>query len=81
MQPDRLISHLLTTQPIVRSLEFFPPKDEAGLLTLRQTATSLQRIAPDFVSVTYGAGGTTRDRTAQASAMLKNEFGFTVMPH
>jgi len=81
MQPDRLISQLLTTQPIVRSLEFFPPKDEAGLLTLRQTATSLQRIAPDFVSVTYGAGGTTRDRTAQASAMLKNEFGFTVMPH
>ena len=81
MKPDRLISHLLTTQPIVRSLEFFPPKDEAGLLTLRQTATSLQRIAPDFVSVTYGAGGTTRDRTAQASAMLKNEFGFTVMPH
>lgn len=81
MHPDRLISQLLTTQPIVRSLEFFPPKDEAGLLTLRQTATSLQRIAPDFVSVTYGAGGTTRDRTAQASAMLKNEFGFTVMPH
>jgi len=81
MSPDRLISQLLTTQPIVRSLEFFPPKDAAGLLTLRQTATSLQHIAPDFVSVTYGAGGTTRDRTAQASAMLKNEFGFTVMPH
>jgi methylenetetrahydrofolate reductase (NADPH) len=33
------------------------------------------------VSVTYGAGGTTRDRTAQISAMLKNEFSFTVMPH
>ena len=81
MPPDRLISQLLTTQPIVRSLEFFPPKDAAGLLTLRQTATSLQHIAPDFVSVTYGAGGTTRDRTAEASAMLKNEFGFTVMPH
>ena len=81
MSPDRLISQLLTTQPIVRSLEFFPPKDAAGLLTLRQTATSLQHIAPDFVSVTYGAGGTTRDRTAEASAMLKNEFGFTVMPH
>ncbi len=49
--------------------------------TLRQTAAALKRIAPDFVSVTYGAGGTTRDRTAKASAMLKDEFGFTVMPH
>jgi methylenetetrahydrofolate reductase (NADPH) len=36
---------------------------------------------PDFVSVTYGAGGTTRDRTAQVSALLKQELGFTVMPH
>ncbi len=36
---------------------------------------------PDFVSVTYGAGGTTRDRTAQVSALLKSELGFTVMPH
>ena len=48
---------------------------------LRNAAAALKRIAPDFVSVTYGAGGTTRDRTAQASAMLKNDFGFTVMPH
>ena len=48
---------------------------------LRSAATALKRISPDFVSVTYGAGGTTRDRTAQASAMLKNDFGFTVMPH
>jgi methylenetetrahydrofolate reductase (NADPH) len=48
---------------------------------LRATASALKRMNPDFVSVTYGAGGTTRDRTAQVSAMLKNEFGFTVMPH
>jgi len=48
---------------------------------LRHSAAALKRISPDFVSVTYGAGGTTRDRTAQASAILKNDFGFTVMPH
>ena len=36
---------------------------------------------PDFVSVTYGAGGTTRDRTAQVCDFLKRDFGFTVMPH
>jgi methylenetetrahydrofolate reductase (NADPH) len=48
---------------------------------LRATAQALRRMQPDFVSVTYGAGGTTRDRTAQVSALLRSEFGFTVMPH
>ena len=81
MIADRPISELLATKRAVRSLEFFPPKDDAGLESLRQTAAALKSITPDFVSVTYGAGGTTRDRTAKASAMLKNEFGFTVMPH
>lgn len=81
MKPDRPISELLAQGRQLRSLEFFPPKDDAGLDALRSTATALKPIAPDFVSVTYGAGGTTRERTAQASALLRNEFGFTVMPH
>lgn len=81
MTPDRPISELFAQRRPLRSLEFFPPKDEAGVASLRATAEALQRINPDFVSVTYGAGGTTRDRTAQVSAMLKHDFGFTVMPH
>ena len=81
MTPDRPISSLFSSGRPLRSLEFFPPKDEAGVAALRETATALRRIAPDFVSVTYGAGGGTRDRTAQVSAILKDEFGFTVMPH
>lgn len=81
MIPDRPISDLLASKRTVRSLEFFPPKDDAGMESLRLTAAALKSIAPDFVSVTYGAGGTTRDRTAKACAMLKNDFGFTVMPH
>ena len=81
MTPDRCISDLFTLKRPVRSLEFFPPKDEAGVENLRAAATTLKRMNPDFVSVTYGAGGTTRDRTAQVSALLKNELGFTVMPH
>lgn len=81
MTPDRCISELFTQKRPVRSLEFFPPKDDTGLETLRTAATSLKRMNPDFVSVTYGAGGTTRDRTAQVSALLKYELGFTVMPH
>ncbi len=81
MTPDRCISDLFPLKRPVRSLEFFPPRDDAGIEALRATAATLQRMKPDFVSVTYGAGGSTRDRTAQVSAMLRSEFGFTVMPH
>lgn len=81
MTADRPIAEKFATQQTVRSLEFFPPKDEAGVEALRHTATALKRIAPDFVSVTYGAGGSTRERTAQVSRLLHNEIGFTVMPH
>lgn len=79
--PDRPISELFSQQRPLRSLEFFPPRDDAGVEALRATAAALQRMNPDFVSVTYGAGGTTRDRTAQVSTLLRQEFGFTVMPH
>jgi methylenetetrahydrofolate reductase (NADPH) len=81
MTPDRPIAALFAQPRPLRSLEFFPPKDDEGVANLRATATALKRIAPDFVSVTYGAGGTTRERTAQVSALLKDELGFTVMPH
>ena len=81
MTPDRPISELFAQNRPLRSLEFFPPKDDAGVEALRATATALKRMNPDFVSVTYGAGGTTRDRTAQVCEFLKRDFGFTVMPH
>lgn len=81
MSPDRRISELFLQGRPLRSLEFFPPKDDAGVEALRATAVALKRMAPDFVSVTYGAGGTTRERTAQVSTLLREEFGFTVMPH
>jgi len=81
MREDRPISKLFARGKPLRSLEFFPPKDDAGVEALRQTAAALRPLQPDYVSVTYGAGGTTRERTAQVSALLKDEFGFTVMPH
>lgn len=81
MTPDRPISALFAENRPLRSLEFFPPKDDAGVEALRQSAVALQKIPWDFVSVTYGAGGSTRERTAQVSTLLKDEFGLTVMPH
>lgn len=81
MPADRPISELFAQHRPLRSLEFFPPKDDAGVEALRQTAAALKKISPDFVSVTYGAGGSTRERTAQVSRLLRTEIGFTVMPH
>lgn len=81
MTPDRPISELFATGRPVRSLEFFPPKEDAQMAMLHDSAAALQRIGPDFVSITYGAGGTTRERTARSAALLKKDFGFTVMPH
>jgi methylenetetrahydrofolate reductase (NADPH) len=78
---DRPISELFAQQRPLRSIEFFPPKDDAGVEALRRTAAALKPMSPDFVSVTYGAGGSTRQRTAQVSGLLKQDFGYTVMPH
>ncbi|HMD60974.1 MAG TPA: methylenetetrahydrofolate reductase [NAD(P)H] [Opitutaceae bacterium] len=81
MAPDRPLSDLFSLRRPLRSIEFFPPKDDSGVEALRQTAAALRSVSPDFVSVTYGAGGSTRQRTAQVSGLLRAEFGFTVMPH
>ncbi len=50
------------------SFEFFPPKDQAGESVLRDTIEALAPYSPDFVSVTYGAGGSTRDRTVRIAS-------------
>jgi methylenetetrahydrofolate reductase (NADPH) len=81
LSADRPLSELFAQTRPLRSIEFFPPKDDAGVEALRQTASALRAMSPDFVSVTYGAGGSTRQRTAQVSGLLKEEFGYTVMPH
>jgi methylenetetrahydrofolate reductase (NADPH) len=81
MQTNPPIAHLFSQQRPLRSIEFFPPKDDPGVEALRDTAAALRKISWDYVSVTYGAGGSTRERTAQVAHILKNEHGLTVMPH
>jgi methylenetetrahydrofolate reductase (NADPH) len=63
------------------SFEFFPPKTDAAALTLGRTIAELEPLAPSFVSVTYGAGGSTRDRTHNIVAWVRRETAITPMAH
>lgn len=63
------------------SFEFFPPKDQRGEEQLLNTLKELKTIKPTFVSMTYGAGGSTRDRTINWVKRIKEEFSLNVMAH
>ena len=66
----------------VFSFEFFPPKTPAGAENLMRAVAELkEKHCPDFVSVTYGAGGTTRDRTLEVVSRIQNELDLTAMAH
>ena len=62
------IDRILAERRPVFSFEFFPPKTDEGLANLRETLAVLSNDAPDFVSVTYGALGATRDTTIRPRA-------------
>jgi methylenetetrahydrofolate reductase (NADPH) len=63
------------------SFEFFPPKDEAGEEVLWRSISELETLRPTFVSVTYGAGGTTRDRTVAITGRIARETSMLPMAH
>ncbi|HLI32126.1 MAG TPA: methylenetetrahydrofolate reductase [NAD(P)H] [Solirubrobacteraceae bacterium] len=67
--------------PPAFSFEFFPPKTEAGEQNLREALAALVPLAPAFVSVTYGAGGSTRERTLAIVSQIKREHGLEAMAH
>src|SRR5438876_6168094 len=68
-------------RPVI-SFEFFPPKTEEGERNLlEKTIPALRQLHPDFCSVTYGAGGSTRDKTLMIVDRIQREHGLTAMAH
>jgi methylenetetrahydrofolate reductase (NADPH) len=65
----------------VFSFEFFPPKSDEGERVLGLALESLRQLDPDFVSVTYGAGGSSRNRTLGLTKWIKQELGIEAMAH
>ena len=61
-------------RPII-SFEIFPPKTDKGMDNLKNELSQLAQLGPDFITVTYGAMGTTRERTLEIAALIKNHFG------
>ncbi|SFI51195.1 methylenetetrahydrofolate reductase [NAD(P)H] [Celeribacter neptunius] len=70
----------MTTAPKI-SFEFFPPKNIEACFSLFETLQVLGDMAPEFASVTYGAGGTTRELTHDAVALLHRKYGWNVAAH
>ncbi len=75
------IRELLSTGRPCFSFEFFPPKTDGGLEQLRATVRALRDLSPTFISVTYGAGGSTRDRTIELVSEIQRHYGLEVMAH
>ena len=63
------------------SFEFFPPKTDAGVSKLEETIRELADLDPAYVSVTYGAGGSTRDRTIELVTRIQGQSGICAMAH
>jgi len=75
------IGELLQKRGKSLSFEFFPPKDDTGLDALSEVVKHLRDFHPSFVSVTYGAGGSTREKTACTVDRICREAPLTIMPH
>jgi methylenetetrahydrofolate reductase (NADPH) len=75
------IDEILATNRPVFSFEFFPPRTPDGVEALFDTIATLKPLAPSFVSVTYGAGGATRDGTVELATTIKREHGLEAMAH
>src|SRR3954468_11681715 len=75
------IDELLGGDEPTFSFEFFPPKTPAGEENLYKALQELRPLNPSYVSVTYGAGGSTQSKTLEIVGRIKEEFGLEAMAH
>ena len=75
------IQDIFSQHPVTFSFEFFPPKTDEASEELFRTIANLQELQPSFVSVTYGAGGSTRDRTHDLVVRIEKETNLTAVSH
>lgn len=75
------ITDIFKTQNRTYSFEFYPPKDEISAVDFGINIGQLMRLNPSFVTVTYGAGGSTRERTFALVDYLQNKIGLNTMAH
>lgn len=67
-------------RPVI-SFEIFPPKTEKGMENLKKVLKELAELGPDFITVTYGAMGSTKERTLEIASLIKNRFGVETACH
>jgi len=67
-------------KPVI-SFEIFPPKLDTPIESIFGTLEQFKELKPDFISVTYGAGGSAKDRTIEIASKIKNEYGIESMAH
>lgn len=75
------IKEIYKEKKSVISLEIFPPKYDSPIETVYKTLDELKDINPDFISVTYGAGGKAKDRTVEIASKIKNEYRIESLAH
>ncbi len=76
----KIIDLFQQKKPVI-SFEIFPPKKEADISTIYKTINGLADLKPDFISVTYGAGGTGGNQTINIASIIKNNYGIEALPH
>ena len=72
---------LYKKQDFVFSIEIFPPKTDQGMLKLKSTLEAFKSCTPDYISVTYGAGGTSRENTHELAVHIHHELDIPAMAH
>ena len=75
------IAELYRQKSFVFSIEIYPPKTQESLEQLKVKLKEFRSYHPDFISVTYGAGGSTRENTHELASYIQNDLGIEAMAH